>query len=88
MSRLRQPDIGHHGNHSNDQQDDGKWIDKYSVFPDDKPNHGYDVMLGATALTEEQQKKIFRSGEHLVEITGSMQADVILRTYLKYNHLN
>ena len=45
-------------------------------------------MLGATALTEEQQKKIFRSGEHLVEITGSMQADVILRTYLKYNHLN
>lgn len=69
-------------------QYDGKWIDKYSVFPDDKPNHGYDVMLGATALTEEQQKKIFRSGEHLVEITGSMQADVILRTYLKYNHLN
>lgn len=69
-------------------QYDGAWIDKYSVFPDDKPNHGYDVMLGATALTEEQRKKIFRSGEHLVEITGSMQADVILRTYLKYNHLN
>lgn len=66
----------------------GEWIDKYAVFPNDKPNEGYDVMLAAAGLTEEQRKLIYTSGEHLVEINGSMQADVILRVYLKYNHLN
>lgn len=66
----------------------GEWINKYAVFPNDKPNEGYDVMLAAAGLTEEQQKLIYTSGEHLVEINGSMQADVILRVYLKYNHLN
>lgn len=69
-------------------QFDGAWIDKYAVFPNDKPNEGYDVMLAAVALTEEQQKTLYTAGEHLIEISGSIQADVILRTYLKYNHLN
>lgn len=66
----------------------GKWIDDYAIFPNDKPEEGYDVMLGAVGLTPDECKTIFRSGEHLVEITGSMEADVILRMYLKYNHLN
>lgn len=66
----------------------GEWIDKYAVFPNDKPNEGYDVMMSAAGLTEEEQRKIFTSGEHLVEVSGSMQADVFLRVYLKYNHLN
>lgn len=66
----------------------GQWINKYAVFPNDKPNEGYDVMLAAAGLTEEQRKLIYTSGEHLVEISGSLQADVILRIYLKYNHLN
>lgn len=66
----------------------GEWIDKYAVFPNDKPNEGYDVMMAAAGMTEEEQRKIFTSGEHLVEVSGSMQADVILRVYLKYNHLN
>lgn len=66
----------------------GQWIDKYAVFPNDKPNEGYDVMYAAAGLTDEERAKIYTSGEHLVEVSGSMQADVILRTYLKYNHLN
>lgn len=66
----------------------GEWIDKYAVFPNDKPNEGYDVMMAAAGLSDEEIAKVFTSGEHLVEIGGSMQADVILRVYLKYNHLN
>lgn len=66
----------------------GDWINKYAVFPNDKPNEGYDVMLSAIGLTEEERAKIFTSGEHLVEVSGSMQADVTLRMYIKYNHLN
>lgn len=66
----------------------GSWIDKYAVFPNDKPNEGYDVMLSAIGLTEEERAKIYTSGEHLVEVSGSMQADVTLRMYIKYNHLN
>lgn len=69
-------------------QYEGKWINDYAIYPNDKPNEGYDVMLSAIALTKEQCNTIFRSGEHLVEISGSMEADVILRVYLKYNHLN
>lgn len=66
----------------------GDWIDKYAIFPNDKPNEGYDVMLSAVGLSDEERAKIFTSGEHLVEVSGSMQADVTLRMYVKYNHLN
>lgn len=69
-------------------QYNGKWIDSYAIFPNDKPSDGYDVMLAASGLNEEQLKKVFSAGEHLVEVSGSMAADVTLRTYLKYNHLN
>lgn len=66
----------------------GQWFNRYAIYPNDKPNEGYDVMLSAIALTPEQQKRVFSAGEHLIEVTGSMIADVILRVYLKYNHLN
>ena len=66
----------------------GDWIDKYAIFPNDKPNEGYDVMLSAVGLGDDERAKIFTSGEHLVEVSGSMQADVTLRMYVKYNHLN
>lgn len=69
-------------------QYDGKWIDSYAIFPNDKPADGYDIMLAAAGLDEEQLKKVFSAGEHLVEVSGSMAADVTLRVYLKYNHLN
>lgn len=70
------------------EQFDGKWINDYAVFPNDKPNEGYDIMWSARGLSQEECDKLFRAGEHLVEISGSMKADVILRMYLKYNHLN
>lgn len=66
----------------------GAWIEDYAIYPNDKANEGYDVMMAAGALTPEQQAVVYTSGEHLVEISGSIKADVILRTYLKYNHLN
>lgn len=66
----------------------GEWFSRYAIYPNDKPNEGYDVMLSAIALTPEQQKRVFSAGEHLIEVKGSMMADVILRVYLKYNHLN
>lgn len=69
-------------------QYNGDWINDYAIFPNDKPNEGYDVMMGAVALTPEECAKVFRAGEHMIEVTGSMEADVILRVYLKYNHLN
>lgn len=69
-------------------QYDGAWINKYAIYPSEKPNEGYDVMLGAYGLTEDQRKSIYTSGEHLIEVNGSIQADVTIRLYLKYNHLD
>lgn len=69
-------------------QFDGEWIDSFKVFPNDRPNSGYDVMLSASALSDNERKTIFATGEHVVEVSGSMIAEVSLRMYLKYNHLN
>lgn len=66
----------------------GNWINKYAIYPSERPNEGYDVMLAAHGLTEEERKRIYTSGEHIVEVNGSIQADVTMRVYLKYNHLN
>lgn len=66
----------------------GNWINKYAIYPSEKPNEGYDVMLAAHGLTDEEIKRIYTSGEHIVEVNGSIQADVTMRVYLKYNHLN
>ena len=66
----------------------GNWINKYAIYPSERPNEGYDVMLAAHGLTEEERKRIYTSGELIVEVNGSIQADVTLRVYLKYNHLN
>lgn len=46
-------------------QFNGEWIKDYAIYPNDKPNEGYDIMLSALGLTKEQQDIIYTSGEHL-----------------------
>ena len=65
----------------------GDFINNFAVFPNSNPNEGYDLMLAATALTKEQQLKVFCPGEHKVKISASMTANVSLRLYFKYSHL-
>lgn len=58
------------------------------VFPNEKPNEGYDLMYSAWYLNNEQREALFSAGEKIFHINAIGNAKITLRNFLKFSHIN
>lgn len=58
------------------------------IFPNGEPMAGYDLMKAAWYLNSEQRDALYSPGEKLFMIQSLGDAQVTLRLYLKFSHIN
>lgn len=69
------------------------WVDGEGIFPTDKVEKDYDVLLASSLMRLDGQKeladRILRPGYKLVSIAATYPMQVILTlTHIKYSHMN
>lgn len=58
------------------------------VYPNNKPNEGFDIMDLAWYLTNDERDALFSAGEKVFTLRAMGNARVTLRNFLKFSHIN
>lgn len=58
------------------------------IFPNDKPMEGYDLMDSAWYMNNNQRNALFSPGEKIFTIRAIGEAQVTLRNFIKFSHIN
>ena len=58
------------------------------IYPNNKPNEGFDIMDLAWYLTNDERDALFSAGEKVFTLRAMGNARVTLRNFLKFSHIN
>ena len=58
------------------------------IYPNNKPNEGFDIMDLAWYLTNDERDALFSAGEKVFTLRAIGNARVTLRNFLKFSHIN
>lgn len=58
------------------------------IFPNSNPMEGYDLMYSAWYLNDAQRSALFSAGEKIFTVYALGEAQITLRNFLKFSHIN